>query len=142
VIRDRAGYFGYFHNFMPVGFYRIDIALICSELKQCRKNSNMGPWRAVLYQTQNGQGRFFFGHKGLRLQDSGQLIRGVGYIILGLNVVFLELFPAIRSNLLRRTPAQKDFRCYRGWGCRPYFALENCKIEFNCRISNLQTVQK
>jgi len=46
-------------------------------------------------------------------------VRGDGYIILGLNVVFQELFSAIcctralanwRSNLLRRTPAQKDFR--------------------------------
>ena len=27
-----------------------------------------------------------------------------------------ELFPAIRCNLLRRTPAQKDFRFYRGYG--------------------------
>jgi hypothetical protein len=30
------------------------------------------------------------------------------------NIFFLELFPAIRSNLLCRTPAQKDFHFYRG----------------------------
>jgi hypothetical protein len=30
------------------------------------------------------------------------------------DIIFLELFPAIRSNLLCRTTAQKDFHCYRG----------------------------
>jgi hypothetical protein len=30
------------------------------------------------------------------------------------DIVFLELFPAIRCNLLCRTPAQKDFYFYRG----------------------------
>lgn len=29
--------------------------------------------------------------------------------------IFFGASPAIRSNLLRRTPAQKDFRCYRGY---------------------------
>jgi hypothetical protein len=29
-------------------------------------------------------------------------------------LIFWELFPAIRCNLLCRTPAQKDFHCYRG----------------------------
>ena len=29
------------------------------------------------------------------------------------DIIFLELFPAIRCNLLRRTPAQKDFHCTR-----------------------------
>jgi len=33
--------------------------------------------------------------------------------LFGFDIVFLELFPAIRSNLLRRTPAQKDFHCTR-----------------------------
>lgn len=27
---------------MPVGFDRIDVAMICSELKQCRRNSSRG----------------------------------------------------------------------------------------------------
>jgi hypothetical protein len=46
----------------------------------------------------------------LKRGGEGQVGR---YVFLGL-MFFLELFPAIRSNLLCRTPAQKDFHCYRG----------------------------
>jgi len=31
-------------------------------------------------------------------------------------VFFQELIPAIRYNLCGRTPATKDFHCYRGYG--------------------------
>ncbi|WP_373464068.1 hypothetical protein [Flavobacterium nitrogenifigens] len=76
MIRDRTGYFCYFHNFMPIGFDRIDIALICSELEQCRKNSNMGDADALVFiEFKAGRG-FFFQDTGLHLQNSGQMIKG------------------------------------------------------------------
>jgi hypothetical protein len=47
---------------MPVGFDRIDVALICPELKQCRKNSNMGNADALVFiECKAGRGVFFSG---------------------------------------------------------------------------------
>jgi len=47
---------------MPIGFDGIYIALICSELKQCRKNSNMGNADALVFiESKAGRGVFFSG---------------------------------------------------------------------------------
>ena len=87
MIRGRTCYFGYFHNFMPGGFDGINIALICSELKQCRKNSNMGNADSLIFIECEAIGASFFRIRGCIYRTAVRLSGGAGTVLYAMTML-------------------------------------------------------